>query len=170
MKNTDSKRKWFATLCFCFLIVVLALAYLSPVSSPLSVSITHLGYTNGPMPAPYAMFAITNHSDSAITLDTMCMVKMSATRGALRNANAYDPYDLRITRLGPGEGFVQDVFIFPGTHGEWQFECYAAYSSIGLDLLRSLEKRVRKFFSYQRAPLTSKAWHTFETEWFPFPP
>jgi hypothetical protein len=167
---TSSKREWLAVLCFSFfLIVPLAVVWLRPVASPLSVSITHLGYTNGF--GPYALLAITNSSHSAITLDSTCLVKYSLKDGsALRRVSSIEANKFRITRLFPGQGFVQDVFVFPAGQGEWQFECHAAYSSGWLEFRRSLENRIRKFFSQVRAPFSSKAWRKFETDWLACPP
>jgi hypothetical protein len=169
MMNPYSKRKWFVLLFFCLFIVRLTFVWLKPVGSPISVSIRHLGYTNGV--GPHALLAITNRSDSAITLDSMGFVKCSPTSGVvLRRVTSIDPNKLRVTVLRPNEGFVQDMFVFPASHGEWQFECRAAYSSRWLEVRRFAENWLRKIFPKLRTPLTSKAWHAFDTEWLALPP
>lgn len=170
MKNIFAKQRWIAALFFSFLFVLLTVVWRSPTASPLSVSIAHLGYTNGVGPGPYALFAITNCSDSAVTLDSMCMVKYSPARGAdLRRVSSFEPSTLRVTQLRPGEGFVQDVFVFPASQGEWQFECHAAYSSRWLEVRRFAENRVRKLFPRLRPARRSKAWHKFDTAWLDYP-
>jgi hypothetical protein len=146
-----------------------AILWLRPAGLPPSVSVILLGYTN--RVGPYALLAITNRSESAITLDLTCLVKYSPGRGsAPRRVTSIDANRFRVTRLLPNEGFVQDVFVFPASQGEWQFECCAAYSSGWLETRRSAERWLRKRFRRMKFPLTSKAWHKFNTEWFICPP
>ena len=163
-----SSRKLFAGLCCCGLLVSLTIVCLRPARSPPSVAISHLGYTNGT--GPYALLAITNCSDSAIALDSTCLVKYSPTQGAqLRRVTSYEANKLRVTRLLPNEGFVQEVFVFPAGQGEWQFECYAAYSSGWPVVRRAAQNRVRKLLGRARLPFPSKGSYKFDTEWFSCP-
>jgi hypothetical protein len=146
-----------------------AILWSRPAALPPSVSVVLLGYTN--RVGPYALLAITNRSESAITLDMTCWVKYSPTRGsAPRRVASIEPNKFRITRLRPDEGFVQDVFVFPASQGEWQFECYAAHSSAWLETRRVAENWLRKHVRGVKFPLRSKAWHKFDTEWLACPP
>ena len=168
MKKPFSRRKLFAALTLCILLVLLTLVCLRPAGLPPSVSIAHLGYTNGV--GPYALLAITNRSDSAIALDSTCLVKYSPTQGsALRRVTSIEANQLRVTRLLPREGFVQAVFVFPASQGEWQFECYAAHRTGWPAIRRFAKDQVRKLFRRARRPFNSKAWHKFDTEWLSCP-
>src|SRR5262245_22080098 len=114
------------------LLGLVAMLVRSPAALPPSVSVVLLGYTN--RVGPYALLAITNRSESAITLDLTCLVKYSPAQGSEpHRVTSIEPNKFRMTRLLPNEGFVQDVFVFPASHGEWQFEGYAAYSSAWLE-------------------------------------
>ena len=146
-----------------------AILWLGRASLPPSVSIALLSYTN--RVGPYALLAITNCSKSAITLDSTYLVKYSLTQNSAPHPLAsIDANKFRVTRLLPNEGFVQDVFVFPANQGGWQFECYAAYSSVWLEIKRSAESRLGKLFGRVKLPLTSKALHRFDTEWLVCPP
>ena len=146
-----------------------AILWLRRASLPPSVSIVLLSYTN--RVGPHALLAITNCSKSAITLDSTCLVKYSPTQGsAPHHVTSIDANKFRVTRLLPNEGFVQDVFVFTADRGEWQFECYAAYSSGWLEIKRFAEIRLGKLFGRVKLPLTSKAWHRFDTDWLVCPP
>lgn len=137
--------------------------------APPSISIDLLGYTN--RIGPSAVLAITNRSESAITLDPRCLVNYSSGQGHLpRRVVSIDANRFRVTRLLPGEGFVQEVFVFPAIQGEWQFECNAAYSSAWLQARRSAENWLRKQVPWMRSRLQSKGWHKFDTAWLDCPP
>lgn len=117
------------------------------------------------------MLAITNCSESVITLDPTCLVRYSSGQGiAPRRITSIDANKFRVTRLLPTEGFVQEVFVFPASQGEWQFECHAANSSAWLETRRSAEKWLRNHFPRMRPRPTSKGWHRFETAWLDCPP
>jgi len=131
---------------------------------PPSVSITLLGYTN--RVGPHALLAITNHSPRAIALQPICLVVYSPTRGVEpRRPVSFEGNKTAVRQLGPGKGFVQEVFVFPGGGGEWQFRCYAAYSSPFLHLRSSLEERFGKFLRRIGMPPASKASRQISTEW-----
>jgi hypothetical protein len=146
-----------------------SLVWLSRPEPAPRASIDLLGYTN--RVGPHAILAITNRSGRAITLDGTCLVAYSPTRGiAPRQPNAFDANKTAVTRLGPNQGFVQEVFVFPASKGEWQFECYAAYSSIWFNVRRSIEKRAGGFLRRIGLPLTAKASHKINTDWRDCPP
>jgi len=146
-----------------------AIPWLRSTALPPVVSVVLLGYTN--RVGPYALLAVTNRSESAITLDLTCLVNYSPTQGSTpRRITSIWANKFRVTRLLPNEGFVQEVFVFPFSQGEWQFECYGAYSSAWLETRRSAEGWLRKHIRRMQFPLTSKAWRKFDTEWFACPP
>jgi len=128
-----------------------------------------LGYTNGV--GPYALLAITNHSESPITLNSFCVVQYAARPigSAPRRVTSVDGNALRVTRLGPGAGFVQDVFVFPGNPAEWEFEFFASRSSTWLELRRAAENWFQKHVRRARFPLRSKTWERFDTPWYTCP-
>ena len=68
------------------------------------VTVEFLGYSD--RNRPYAILAITNHSQGVVLLDGQCL---------MRYGTWMEPFTLRVTRLGPGEGFVDEFFAFPGT-------------------------------------------------------
>lgn len=137
--------------------------------SPPSISIDLLGYTN--RIGPSALLAITNRSESAITLDSMCLVKYSSGQGISGpRITSIDANMFRVTRLLPSEGFVQEVSVFPASQNEWQFEFYAAYSSAWLETRRATENWLRKQVGSTSFRLASKAWHKFDTAWVACPP
>src|SRR5262245_54681128 len=119
-----NKRLRNASVIIITLLVILGVGtilWLRVASLPPSVSIGLLGYTN--RFGPYALLAITNCSDTAITLDLTCLVKYSPMQGtAPRRVTSIEANRFRVARLRHNEGFVQDVFIFPAVQGEWQFE------------------------------------------------
>ena len=126
------------------------------------VTIKFLGYTNRNQ--PYAILAITNHSEGAIILDGQCLMSYSTP------ATSFEPFTLRVTRLGPGEGFVEEIFAFPGVRDHWRFECYASTTSLWLNFRRSLELWYQRDFRKMQFPRRSKAWHKFQTEATDCPP
>jgi hypothetical protein len=146
-----------------------ALLWLIRTEEPPVVSIELLGYTN--RIGPHAILAITNCSRAAITLDPQCLVAYTATRGIEpRRPGAFEASKTAVTRLKPNSGFVQEVFVFPASKGEWQFESYAAYSSVSFEMRRSIENRFGKLFRRIGLRPTSKAWHKINTEWRDCPP
>ena len=140
-----------------------------PGTLPPSVSVVLRGYTN--RAGPYALLAVTNHSESAITLDLRCHVnyRNAPQRSAPYIITSIDANTLRVTRLRPHEGFVQDVFVFPASQSEWQFECYASYVSAWLGVRHSAENWFQKHVRRMKSPPRSKTWHTFDSEWFTCP-
>ncbi len=131
---------------------------------PPAVSVTLLDYTN--RIGPYAILAITNRCESTITLDTQCLVKYGKPI-----VTSVEPHTLRVTRLGPGEGFVQEVFVFPGGHkAQWVFHCYASRTSTWPGVRRSAEKWFHSHIRRAKYPPRSATWNTFQSDWFPCPP
>lgn len=125
------------------------------------LTVEFLGYTN--RNRPYALFAITNHSKGSVTLDPQRLMKYGTAlsrTGRLR-VDSIEPLTLRVTRLGPGEGFVDEIFAFPGTKAQWQFECYASRTSAWLEFRRSVELWYHKNYRRMQFPPRSKTWHTF---------
>jgi len=145
-----------ATVIVCLVVAL----WRTSVGSPPVVSIDLLGYTN--RVGPYAFLAITNRSESTITLDSRCLVKYG-------KMPVIEPNTLRVTRLRPHEGFVQEVFVFPATGGHWEFECYAAYHSAWSEVRRSAEGWFHKRIRRVEFPPRSKTWHTFDSELFTCP-
>jgi hypothetical protein len=126
------------------------------------VTIEFLGYTN--RNRPYAILAITNRSSGAIALDNQCLMVYSTP------VTSIEPFTLRVTRLGPGEGFVQEVFAFPGVPDHWRFECYASRTSLWPKFRRAVELWYYKDFRKMQYPRRSKTWHRFQTEAIDCPP
>jgi hypothetical protein len=144
-----------------------------------TLTVEFLGYTN--RNRPFALFAITNHSKSSLTLDPQCLMMYGTAlskTGPSRVQNI-EPLKLRVTRLGPGEGFVDEIFAFPaspvpppeGFVGgnftsripvQWLFECYASRTSTWLEFRRSVELWYYKDFRKMQFPPRSKTWHTFK--------
>ena len=155
-----------ATAVVCLIVAL----WRTSAGSPPVVSIGLLGYTN--RVGPYAFLAITNCSESTITLDSQCLVKYGQTPegGALRRDTVIEPNTLRVTRLRPHEGFVQEVFVFPATGSQWELECYAAYRSAWYEVRRSAERWFHKRIRRVEFPPRSKTWHTFDSELFICPP
>ena len=127
-----------------------------------TVTIEFLGYTN--RNRPYAILAITNHSDGTVILDGQCLMRYSTP------VTSIEPFTLRVTRLGPGEGFVDEIFAFPGVRDHWRFECYASRRSLWLKCRRAAELWYYKDFRKMQFPLRSKTWHRFQTEAIDCPP
>ena len=158
-------------LWLCLLIILSAIVWLRPAGVPLSVSVSVLGYTN--LVGPHALIAITNRSDRAITLESTGWVCLSGNPSrAPGDITSIYPNNFRVTELGPQEGFVQEFFVFPaGRESAWKFQCNAAYSSALLEARRSAENWLRKHkLSSKYRLLTSRAWHTCNTEWSACPP
>jgi hypothetical protein len=143
------------------------------------LTVEFLGYTN--RTRPYALFAITNHSKGSVTLDPQCLMMYGTalSKTGPSRATSIEPLKLRVTRLGPGEGFVDEIFAFPaspvpppeGFVGgiftsripvQWQFECYASRTSTWLEFRRSVELCYYKDFRRMEFPPRSKTWHTFK--------
>jgi hypothetical protein len=125
------------------------------------LTVEFLGYTN--RSRPYALFAITNHSKGSVTLDPQCLMSYGTApskSGPLR-VTSIEPLQLRVTRLGPGEGFVDEIFAFPGVPAQWQFECYASRTSTWLEFRRSVEQWHHKNYRRMQFPPRSKTWHKF---------
>ena len=124
------------------------------------LTVEFLGYTN--RTRPYALFAITNHSKSAVTLDPQCLMSYGTalSKTGRSRVDSIEPLKLRVTRLGPGEGFVDEIFAFPGTKSQWQFECYASRTSTWLEFRRSVEQWYHKDYRRMEFPPRSKTWHT----------
>jgi hypothetical protein len=115
---------------------------------------------------PHALLAITNHSHSTIALAPTCLVAYSLTRGIEpRRPTSFEGNKTAIRQLASGKGFVQEVFVFSGGGGDWQFQCSAAYSSAFLDFRSSLEKRFNKFLRRIGLPPASKGSRPITTEW-----
>lgn len=108
--------------------------------SPPSVSLVLLGYTN--RTGPYALLGITNRSASAITLDSQCLVKYAnpSSGGGAPRVTSIEPNLLRLTRLDPQAGFVQEVFVFPGTPCQWRVDYSASYRGTFVTFFRSWEQ------------------------------
>jgi hypothetical protein len=138
--------------------------------APPVVSVDLLGYTN--RIGPYALVAITNRSDAPIKLDPQCVLGYGKTPEGLapRVVTSFEPHTLRVTRLGPHGGFTQEVFVFPASRSQWQFECYTSYSSLWSETRRSLEKWVHKHIRRAKYPLRSKLWHRNQSKLFACPP
>jgi len=126
------------------------------------LTVEFLGYTN--RTRPYALFAITNHSKGSVTLDPQCLMSYGTalSKTGLLRVTSIEPLKLRATRLGPGEGFVDEIFAFPGVPAQWQFECYASRTSTWLEFRRSVELWYHKDYRRMQFPPRSKTWHTFE--------
>lgn len=127
------------------------------------VTIEFLGYTNRGN-FPHAILAITNRSKGAIALDTQCLMVYSTP------VTSIEPFTLRVTRLGQGEGFVQEVFAFPGVRDHWRFECYASRTSLWLRFRRAVELWYYRDLRKRQFPPRSKTWHRFQTEAIDCPP
>jgi hypothetical protein len=140
-----------------------------PAASPPSVSTVLLEYTNR-TGRPYALLAITNHSAGAISVKPTCLVLYSTKpASAGSQVTSIEANTVRVTRLQPNAGFVQDVFVFPDSKGQWQFECYAAYSSKWLETKLLVENRLRKTSPSISHLLTTKAWQKFNSSWYDCP-
>ena len=125
------------------------------------LTVEFLGYTN--RNRPYALIAITNHSKSAVMLDGQCLMSYGTAlskTGPLR-VDSIEPFKLRVTQLRPGEGFVDEIFAFPGVPAQWQFKCYASRTSTWLEFRRSVELWYHKNYRGMQFPPRSKTWHTF---------
>ena len=142
------------------------------------LTVEFLGYTN--RTRPYALFAITNHSKGSVTLDPHCLMNYGTalSKTGRSHVESIESHNLRVTRLGPGEGFVDEIFAFPaspvrppeGFVGgiftspvpvQWQFECYVSRTSTWLEFRRSVELWYYKDFRRMQFPPRSKTWHTF---------
>jgi len=146
-----------------------ALLWFTRVERAPSVTIDLLGFTN--RIGPHAIFAITNRSAAAIVFDAQCVVAYTTTRGMEpRQPIWFEGNKVAVTRLMPNHGFVQEVFVFPGGGGEWQLACNAAYTSVWVDIRRSIEKRCGKLLRIIGIPVKSKSWHKIHTEWRNCPP
>jgi len=140
-------------------------------ASPPALTINLLGYTN--RIGPHASLAITNRSASMVTLNSVCLVTYgNAPYGAApRIVTSVEENRLRVTRLKPQEGFVQEVFVFPAGQGQqWQFEYYASYTSSWRDWRRSTEAWFQKNIRRAKFPPRSATWHTFHSELLSCPP
>ncbi|MCI0348905.1 MAG: hypothetical protein L0Z53_05710 [Acidobacteriales bacterium] len=157
---TRSQSKTAVALAICAAAVLCAILWSRPVRSPPVISIDFLGYTN--RVGPYAILGITNRSATAVTLDSQCLMHYSTW---------IELNTLRLTRLRPGEGFVQEVFAFPaGSESQWQFKCYVSRTSTWLDLRRSVELWFEKHIRHAKYPRRSGTWHTFNSEKLDCPP
>lgn len=141
--------------------IAVAIVLWPRVEVPPTLTVEFLGYTN--RNRPFALFAITNHSQSAVTLDGQCLMSYGTAlskTGPLR-VDSIEPLKLRVTQLRPGEGFVDEIFAFPGVPAQWQFECYASRASTWLEFRRSVEQWYHKHYRRMDFPPRSKTWHTF---------
>src|SRR5256885_15604628 len=153
-----------------------AIVWLRPTRPPPVISVDVLGYTN--RIGPHAFIAVTNRSDSTITLHPTCMVEYAPTlpspvQSALqsRRIASIEANIFRVTRLGPGQGFVQEFFVFPaGDKSDWKFVYFASYKSIWLEARRSAENWLQKHVGNARWPPKSKTWEEYNSQWFPCPP
>lgn len=137
---------------------------------PPVISVTLLGYTNGI--GPRALLALTNCSESAITLNPQCLLLYGIVpEGSPRrhSVSSIEVDTLRITRLRPHEGFVQDFFVGPAPDCQWDFQCDACYSSAWLDLRRFAENLFQKYVRRAKFPPRSRTWHTYNSELFTCP-
>ena len=144
---------------------------LQPARLPPRISVGLLGYTN--RIGPHALLGITNRSQAVITLDPQCLVRYGPQRqgSSPRRVDSIEPHKLRTIRLRPNEGFVQEVFVFPGGGKyQWQLECYVAYESIWLDLRCAGERWFQKYIRRATYPLRSDTWHKVGSELFSCPP
>jgi hypothetical protein len=138
---------------------------------PPSISVEVLGYTN--RVGPYALLAITNRSESPIKLNVSCEVQYArpVQKSEKHSVDSIEPFSFRVTKLGPHEGFVQEVFVFPaGKNGEWQFICEIAYSSRWLEFKRSAENWLNNSVHQQVFSPKPETWRRIESEWLPCPP
>ena len=134
----------------------------TPVTPPV-ITVHLLGYTN--RIGPFAILAITNCSRWTVTLDSQSVIDYAASAPWIE-ANA-----LRMTRLRPNEGFMQEIFIFPAGQGtRWKFEGYAAYSSPWLNTKRAAERSYLKYVRRVNWEPISKTRHTFHSDVFECPP
>lgn len=108
--------------------------------------------------------AITNHSEHPIVLSDRYLLNYSA-RSAPGDRHSIEACPTAVTRLAPGEGFVQEVTPFPSADSVWQFEISAATDSMGLNLGRSLESFLHRAIRLKRYPLTGRAFRRFVTAW-----
>jgi hypothetical protein len=81
-----------------------------------------------------------------------------------------EPLTLRVTQLDPGEGFVDEIFAFPGVRAQWRFECYASRTSSWLKLRRAVELWYHSNYRRAQFPPRSKTWHRFQTQAIDCPP
>lgn len=162
------RRRIFKALAVALAIALglAALVWLRPGAAPPVISVTLLGYTNGV--GPYAVIGISNCSQSAVTLDAQCLVQYARIPAGPRGRQpvSFEPNTLRATRLGPCEGFVQDIFVFPADRAEWQLEFYASSTSGWLEMRRSAEAWVQKYVLRTKWLRRSKTWNTLHSEWF----
>jgi len=152
-----------------------AISWLRPARPRPVISIDLLGYTN--RIGPHAFIAITNRSDAIIALEPRCMVEYAVR--PLLAPNSVDPPRVtsiegnvfRVTELRPGEGFVQEFFVFPaGNKGQWQFVYLGSYKSRWLEARRSVETWLHKHVWHAKWPLRSKTWEAYNSEWWVCPP
>ncbi len=139
---------------------VASIVLLTRPNVPPHLTIEFLGFTN--RNRPYALLAITNRSTTRVTLDGQCLMLYPGS---------VEPLTLRVTQLGPGEGFVDEIFAFPaGARSQWRFECYASRTSSWLELRRAVELWYHKNYRKAQFPPRSKTWHTFQTKAIDCPP
>ncbi len=152
--------------------VIAIILWLRPPPSPPAISVTLLAYTNYTnRVGPYALLAITNHSQSSVSLSTVCMMLYGTKPlgSAPHRVTSIEGNTLRVTRLRAQEGFVQDVFVFPGAPAEWEFEFFASKRSTWLDLRRSAENWFHKHIRGSKYPFISKTWQILDSQWYPCP-
>jgi len=140
-------------------LVVVSMVLLTRPNVPPHLTIDFLGFTN--RNRPYALLAITNRSTATVTLDGQCLMLYPGS---------IEPLTLRVTQLGPGEGFVDEIFAFPGVPAQWRFECYASRTSSWLELRRAVELWYHRNYKKTQFPPRSKTWRTFQTEAIDCPP
>ncbi len=142
----------------------------SPV--PPVVSVDLLGHTN--RVGPHTFLAISNRSTSTITLNPQCLVEYAPAQSLVvplrfesRRVTSIDANVFRVATLGPGEGFVQEFFVFPaGSKSDWKFVYFASRSSTWLEARRFAENWWEKHIRHSKWPPRSRTWHTFNSEWF----
>lgn len=151
-------------ICIALALCVTAIFWRKRAVGPPVITVHLLGYTN--RIGPFAILAITNRSPSAVTLDPQSVVHYKSASTPWIEANA-----LRVARLGPNKGFVQEIFVFPaGRETQWKFEGYAAYSSPWLDTRRAAERWYLKYVRRVKWTPISKTRQTFHGDVFECPP
>jgi hypothetical protein len=169
-RGSMTKRFNKAKIAFALIAALALLAViLSPTQElpPAKVSITFLGYTNGPMGPCYGVFAITNRSSLPISFEGFYHLEYARHVLASPQVTSIEPGSLQVTRLRPGAGFVQNIFVFPGD-GDfgWRLTIRAFYSSTSMRMFRALETWLKARGANVTLAATHRAVSLNITEWF----
>jgi len=147
-------------------LIVAGLSLFRPPPAPPAPAIQVLGYTN--RAGLIARVAITNISDQPLALGGQCLVNYSPAAQP-RFRQSIEVHTTSTLHLGPNEGFIQEVMVFPAPDDLWQFEIAAARDSGWLRILRSAENTIVAWLPAFGHRLTTRFYHGTSTPWRPVP-